>query len=115
MPSELLADWFAVQIEEARAEGMKSLRPAFLLEDAERILAALRRTPVEAVPDDVVERVARAITPAVLKYIPDYDEVLPDHVWSRPRYEWLTFAMVQIARQALEQINTPSNVGDNNE
>ena len=50
---------------------------------------------------DIVEVVARAITPQVLRYIPDYDEVPPEHVWTSPRYEWLTFAMTNIAQAAL--------------
>ncbi len=55
---------------------------------------------------ELVEQVARAIAPVVLTYIEDYDEVPPDHIWTRPRYHWLSFAMTKIATAALSVIES---------
>ncbi|MCR4297241.1 MAG: hypothetical protein NUV75_00600 [Gallionella sp.] len=60
--------------------------------------------------DQFVEALARGITPTVLKYVSDYEEVPPEHIWTRPRYEWLSFAMVQIAKAALDTIRETHDI-----
>lgn len=98
-PAESLADRQAREVMNPKARSTKA-------EAGDQLYNA----PAEPT-GDAVERVARFITPTVLRYIPDYDEVSPEHVWTRPRYEWLTFAMIQIANAAIAALRDDQGQG----
>lgn len=51
--------------------------------------------------ESMVEPAARQLAPIILPYIEGYEEVPPEHIWSRPRYEWIGLAVSKITAEAL--------------
>ena len=54
--------------------------------------------------DEVVEAIKRGIAGDVLAAMDDYDEVPEEHIFTRPRYEWIRMRLDTIARAAIAAI-----------
>lgn len=54
--------------------------------------------------DEVVEAIKRGIAGDVLAVMDDYDEVPEEHIFTRPRYEWIRMRLDTIARAAIAAI-----------
>lgn len=68
------------------------------------VIARHRLAQIAAIEEpspELVKAVARDFTPAFLEYLEGYDEVPPNEVWSRPRYEWIKLAVCKQTKAAL--------------